>query len=404
MLPPPDGIGGYRGFGMVENNYISMDHVKFSKEAKRLFMWRSVLMLSVLLVANVVLLALAACFSSYEGSQEFFSLSLLSWTFGLRHAVDADHIAAIDNVTRKLVGQGQVPVSVGLMFGMGHSLMVVVISVITLFSAATLQRMEGPMADFGRIVGTLFSAFVLLLLSFVNLALFVSLLKATDADLVPVNPGDGDPEIPQGCLTRCLSGVFRMVDSPWKMFLLGLVFSLSFDTSTEVALLVLIAEKPAKQNWSALMALVLPLLFAAGMTLIDAADGVGMAWAYTYGEQRSHSRKFYNLLITGISAIVALFLGVLEVLQVIADRMDLNRGWFWKAVNNLDPGILGYGVLGLFGVVILAAVIYESVTACRRGNASSSSRLSGYTEEDALLRSRERSADRFYYTKDRECK
>mmetsp|Transcript_1431 Transcript_1431/g.2271 ORF Transcript_1431/g.2271 Transcript_1431/m.2271 type:complete len:414 (+) Transcript_1431:73-1314(+) len=353
------------------------DEAREKKMKKGLFLLRSTVMFVILALINLGLLLLAAAYSTFEGRQEFFSLALLAWTFGLRHAVDADHIAAIDNVTRKLVGQGQIPVSVGLMFGIGHSFMVLVISCITIVSAATLRGMEGPLADFGRLIGTLFSAIVLLVLGILNVILFLSLLME-DKNAQP-GSGNSNGSMDGGCFTRCLSGAFRLVDSPWKMFFLGLVFSLSFDTSTEVALLVLIAEKPivsgktsssaeaAKENgsvggWQVAMAMVLPLLFAAGMTIIDAADGVGMAWAYAYGQERSHQRRMYNLIITGVSAFVALGLGVLEVLQVIAERMDWHGGIFWETVESLDPGAMGYAVLAMFGILIFTAVIYETFT------------------------------------------
>ncbi|GAB5365920.1 hypothetical protein AAMO2058_001099900 [Amorphochlora amoebiformis] len=329
----------------------------FGVAERTLFHRKSFLMFGILGAINLLLLGLSY-YVTFE-RPDFFSLAMLAWTFGLRHAVDADHIAAIDNITRKLVQEGQVPVSVGLAFGMGHSLMVVVISLITVLSASTLRKMEGPLADAGRVFGTLISAGILLVLAAVNIALFISLIPT------PGEPERADPLANGGCLTRCLSSVFRLVDSPWKMFILGLVFSLSFDTSTEVALLVLVASKPESGNeWPTEIAMLLPLLFTAGMTIIDAADGVGMAYAYAYGVQKSKTRRTYNLIITGMSAFIALMLGVVEVLQVLSEKMNWTEGWFWESVDSLDSGIVGYVVLALFGVVIFGAIAYEMASGC----------------------------------------
>jgi nickel/cobalt transporter (NiCoT) family protein len=279
--------------------------------------------------------------------------ALLAYSLGLRHAVDADHIAAIDNVTRKLMQQGERPVSVGLYFSLGHSTVVVLASIFVALAAATFKTQLESMHAIGGVIGTLVSAAFLLAIAAVNLTIFFGVLRAfrhvrgggayveEDMDLLLAKGG---------FLARIFRPLFAMVTRSWHMYPLGFLFGLGFDTATEIGLIGISAAEASKglPIWSIL---VFPALFTAGMTLIDTTDSVLMVGAYGWAFLKPVRKLYYNMTITAVSIIVALVVGGIETLGLIGSQLSLS-GRFWQTIGSLNDnfGTLGYLIIGIFVV------------------------------------------------------
>ncbi|GJD33994.1 HoxN/HupN/NixA family nickel/cobalt transporter [Methylobacterium aerolatum] len=291
------------------------------------------------------------------------STALLAYVFGLRHAVDPDHIAAIDNVTRKLLQAGQRPVSVGLWFALGHSTVVVAAAAALALAATSLLSAPPEFRELGTLIGTGVSAGFLIVIGLVNLVVLVGIWRgfrefrrtgrATATDLDGLLSG-------QGLLARLLRPLFRLITRPWHMYPLGFLFALGFDTATEVSLFGLSAAEASKGTdpWAIL---VFPALFTAGMALVDALDGVLMLGAYSWATVQPMRRLFYNLTITSLSVVVALGIGTLEALNLLADRLSLQGAfWGWIGALNDSFGLLGFGIVGLFaGAWGLSFLVYR---------------------------------------------
>ena len=289
--------------------------------------------------------------------------ALLAYSFGLRHAVDADHIAAIDNVTRKLMQEGKRPVSVGFLLSLGHSTVVVVGSAAIAATALALQhRMDGARAV-GGVVGTLVSALFLFGIAAVNLAVMVSIYRAF------VRVRNGAPYVDEdfdmllasrGFLARLFRPMFAMIRRSWHMYPLGVLFGLGFDTATEIGLLGISAAEASK-GLPLVSIMVFPALFAAGMSLIDTTDNILMLGAYGWAFVKPVRKLYYNLTITFVSVVVALVVGGIEALGLLAGEFHLS-GVFWNAVLKLNGnfGVLGYCIVGIFALSwILSIVIYK---------------------------------------------
>lgn len=277
--------------------------------------------------------------------------ALLAYGFGLRHAVDADHIAAIDNVTRKLMQQGERPIGVGLFFSLGHSTVVVLASVAIAVTTTTLSAHFGTMRDLGGLIGTLLSALFLLIIAVINVVVFASVYRTFQT--VRRNgryvPTDLDGMLAGGgLLARVLRPLFRLIRRSWHMYPLGLLFGLGFDTATEIGLLGISAAAASKgmAMWSIL---IFPALFTAGMSLVDTSDGVLMVGAYGWASIKPVRKLYYNLTITFISVVVALLVGGLEALGLAGDHFKL-RGGFWEVVGafNHSFGTVGVLIIGVF--------------------------------------------------------
>ena len=286
----------------------------------------------------------------------FLGTALLAYGFGLRHAVDADHIAAIDNVTRKLMQEGKRPVSVGFFFAMGHSTVVILAAAGV---AATATLTSGHLEHFKGISGvieTLVSAMFLFTIAAANLVILRSVWRTyrhvrnggryvdEDFNLLLNN---------RGVLARLFRPLFKLVTTSWHMFPLGFLFGLGFDTATEVALLGISATQAA-QGVSIWSIMVFPALFAAGMSLIDTTDGVLMLGAYNWAFIKPIRKLYYNLTITMVSVLVAILIGGIEALGLVGDQLNLT-GWFWKMVSALNANFNGLGFL-IIGVFIVAWV------------------------------------------------
>jgi high-affinity nickel-transport protein len=289
--------------------------------------------------------------------------ALLAYSLGLRHAVDADHIAAIDNVTRKLMQQGKRPVAVGFMFSLGHSTIVVLGTAAIAATALALQHRLDAVRQIGGIIGTLVSTFFLLGIGIVNLIVLRSIYQAF------VRVRRGEPYVEEdfdmllgnrGFLARLFRPIFGMIRNSWHMYPLGILFGLGFDTATEIGLLGISAAEASKglSLWSIL---VFPALFAAGMSLIDTTDNILMLGAYGWAFVKPIRKLYYNLTITFVSVAVAFAVGGIEALGLLAGQLHL-KGKFWDLISRLNDnfGTLGYLIVGLFALSWLVSIaIYK---------------------------------------------
>src|SRR6185437_2633650 len=287
--------------------------------------------------------------------------AFLAYSLGLRHAVDADHIAAIDNVTRKLMQDGKRPVAIGFMFSLGHSTIVVVGSLLIASTALVLQHHLEPFHTLGEIIGTLVSTLFLLGIAAINLIVLRSIYR------IFVRVRNGAPYLEEdlnlllanrGFLARFLHPIFAVSQRSSHMYPLGLLFGLGFDTATEIGLLGISATEISKgiSLWSIL---IFPALFAAGMSLIDTTDNILMLGAYGWAFVKPIRKLYYNMTITSVSVVVALAVGGIEALGLLVGRFHL-KGTFWDAVTRLNEnfGTLGYLIIGFFTLSLICSVAF----------------------------------------------
>jgi high-affinity nickel-transport protein len=289
--------------------------------------------------------------------------ALLAYSLGLRHAVDADHIAAIDNVTRKLMQEGKRPVAVGLMFSLGHSTIVVLGSAGIAAAALALHHRIDAVRNIGGVIGTLVSTLFLFAIGLVNLVVLRSVYSAF------LRVRRGEPYVEEdfdmllgnrGLLARLFRPMFNMITRSWHMYPLGILFGLGFDTATEIGVLGISAAEASKglSLWSIL---VFPALFAAGMSLIDTTDSILMLGAYGWAFVKPIRKLYYNITITLVSVVVAFAVGGIEALGLVAEQFHLT-GRFWSFVGRLNDnfGTLGYFIVGLFAVSwVISIAIYK---------------------------------------------
>lgn len=301
---------------------------------------------------------------AFHDSPMLLGTAFLSYSFGLRHAFDADHIAAIDNVTRKMMQEGKRPISVGLFFSLGHSTVVVGLAVLIAATAALLADRYFAFGQYGGIIGTAVSSFFLLAIAAANLLVLIQVYKAFQRVKRDGRLEEEDLDTmlaKRGFMGRIFRGLFRLIEKSWHMYPLGLLFGLGFDTATEVGLLSISAAQASAGMpiWSIL---VFPALFTAGMTLMDTTDGVLMLGAYGWAFVKPIRKLYYNLTITFVSVVAALFIGGIEVLGLIGDKLDL-QGPIWNSVAAVNDnfGTLGYAIVGLFVLSWLVSfVIYRA--------------------------------------------
>lgn len=320
-----------------------------------------------LLAANVA--AWVWAFAVFADRPAVMATALLAWVFGLRHAVDADHIAAIDNVVRKLMQAGGTPRSVGLYFALGHSTVVVVATMLLAVGVISFGG-DSVLKQIGSLIGTSVSALFLLTIAAINLVIFIGLWRTFRAARERgVHDAAGLEALLErrGVLARLLGPMFRLVTKPWHMYLLGLLFGLGFDTATEIGLLGISATEAAR-GVSLAHLLVFPALFAAGMALVDTLDSALMVSAYRWAFVDPLRKLWYNLTITAASIAVALLIGGIEALGLIADRFGLTGG-VWALVENLNDSLanVGFAVIALFAVAwLVSVVLYRHVMAGER--------------------------------------
>ena len=314
-------------------------------------------------VAGATVIVWASAFWTFHGHQMLLYTCLLAYAFGLRHAVDADHIAAIDNVTRKLMADGRRPVAVGFYFSLGHSTVVILASAALAATATALQGHFEALRTIGSLVGTVVSASFLLLIAFANILVLINVARVflrvkaggrfeeEDLDLLLAG---------RGLLSRVFRPLFGLIGRSWHMYPLGLLFALGFDTATEIGVLGLSATGGA-QGQSIWSIMIFPALFTAGMTLIDTTDSVLMLGAYGWAFVKPIRKLYYNMTITSVSILVALVVGGIEALGVVGDQLGLEGG-FWAFVGSLneDSGQIGLLIVALFvGSWLVSAAVYR---------------------------------------------
>ena len=284
-------------------------------------------------------------------------LGTLAYTFGLRHAFDADHIAAIDNTTRKLLGQGKRPLGVGFFFSLGHSTIVFGLAAALAVASGAVKSSIPGLQSYGASVGAGVSGAFLWLIGILNLIVLLDIVRIY-RELALGNYDEERLEErlhDRGFMNRFLLGrFFRLITKSWQMYPLGILFGLGFDTASEVGLLAL-AAGVATHAVPLLAVLSLPILFAAGMSLADTADGAFMSHAYGWAFSNPLRKIYYNITVTSLSVTVALAVGSIDLLQVFAARFGLDSGvWAW--LNAISFEDLGYGIVGLFVLTWVASV------------------------------------------------
>ena len=288
-------------------------------------------------------------------------VALLAYTFGLRHSVDADHISAIDNVTRKLMQENKRPVAVGFFFSLGHSTIVIGLTVAIAIAATVVSGAIPALKNAGGLIGTSVSATFLYLIAIINFLVLWEIFQA----FRHVSRGEeyNDQTLDEFLNQRGLMGRFfrpllRMVDKSWKMYPVGVLFGLGFDTATEVGILGIAAAQAGKGLPIAYI-LIFPALFTAGMCLLDTTDGILMLGAYGWAFVKPIRKLYYNLNITLISVLVAFVVGTIEVFSIIAVEFHLSGG-IWDSLGNLDFGVLGSIIIGIFLVSwVVSTIIYK---------------------------------------------
>jgi len=286
-------------------------------------------------------------------------LGTLAYTFGLRHAFDADHIAAIDNTTRKFLSEGKRSLGVGFFFSLGHSTIVFSLTAALAVAAKTVNAKLPSFQSWGTYVGAGVSGTFLWVIGILNLLVLLDVVRI----FREMRQGRFDEErleerlLERGLMNRLFIGrLARRIRSSWQMYPLGVLFGLGFDTATEVGLLA-IAAGTATHHVPFLAIVSLPLLFAAGMSLMDTADGAFMSQAYGWAFSNPVRKIYYNITVTTLSVTVALLIGTIELLQVASARLGLQNG-FWMWLAGLDFGKLGYGIVGIFVLTWAASVVF----------------------------------------------
>ncbi len=316
-----------------------------------------------LLLALVNIIVWAVAFITFRGFPLLIGTSVIAYSFGLRHAVDADHIAAIDNVTRKLMQEGKRPAGVGFFFSLGHSTIVVLASVGIAFAASAIQKNFPQFRQVGGVIGTSVSAGFLFVIALANMVILRDVyrsFKEVKKGGVYNEQSLNDLLDQRGLMGRFFRPFFKLIRQSWHMYPLGFLFGLGFDTATEIGLLGITAAEATKglPVWSIL---IFPALFTAGMSLVDTTDGVLMLAAYGWAYIKPLRKLFYNLTITFISVLVALLVGGIEAFGVIGDKLEL-KGWFWDYIGRLsgDFGTMGYFIIGIFVISwIVSTIIYK---------------------------------------------
>jgi nickel/cobalt transporter (NiCoT) family protein len=305
------------------------------------------------------------------GNPALAGLGALAYTFGLRHAFDADHIAAIDNTTRKLLQDGRRPLGAGLFFSLGHSTIVFGLTAALAVAAKALSAHLSTFQAYGSTIGASVSGTFLLLIGALNLLVLLEVVGVFRR----MRRGSYDAEDlertlqKQGFLSRLLlRRLGSRIDTSWKMYPLGVLFGLGFDTATEVALLA-VAAGVATHHVPFLAVISLPLIFAAGMSLMDTIDGAFMCHAYGWAFSSPVRKVYYNISVTSLSVAVAWLVGAIELLQVLAAKLSLH-GAFWRLLASLDLSRLGYIVVALFVATwLLSLTVWKTRRIEQRWNA-----------------------------------
>lgn len=301
-------------------------------------------------------LGLIGLYTVAKASPAFWGIGLLAYTLGMRHAFDVDHIAAIDNTVRKFVGQKKNPLGVGFYFSLGHSSVVFVMAIVTAFSVQWAARELPWMQRFGGVIGASVSGLFLVIIGVINLIILISLYKM----FLKFRDGKYDnnefEELleSRGFIARLIKPLFSFITKSWHVYPLGFLFGLGFDTASEIALLAISAHA-AKDAIPFIGVISLPLLFAAGMSLFDTADGMFMTKAYKWAFHTPVRKLYYNLTVTALAVIAALIIGVIELGQVLSEEFSM-EGTFWMWLQEIDFGTLGFILVGMFVIAWIVSI------------------------------------------------
>ena len=298
--------------------------------------------------------------AAFHGHPALLGTALLAWVLGLRHAVDADHIAAIDNVVRKLMQAGARPDAVGFWFSLGHSTVVVLACLAVSAAVVTVPGLLGLAQNLGSVAGTLISAIFLITIAAANCFALRGVWRALrrDGRNPAHNSPDFDTALGGGLLTRILRPALRVITQSWQIYPLGFLFGLGFDTATEVALLTSTALLASEHiPWEAIISL--PILFTAGMTVMDTSDGIFMNLAYGWAFFNPVRKVFYNLAITGLSVAICFFIGGIETLSLIPLEVHgvSQTSGFWGFMYNFNINTAGFVIVGMFILTWAAAIL-----------------------------------------------
>lgn len=311
------------------------------------------------IVVVIILHIIGFSFLYIAGSKHhiLLGMGLLAYTLGLRHAFDADHIAAIDNTVRKLLQQRREPVGVGFYFSIGHSTVVFLMAVLLGISVKWAKDALPHFQEIGGIIGTLVSGCFLILIGVLNLIILTSLIKLfirLRHEHIEEEELDNLLES-RGFVSRFAGPYFKLISRSWHVLPLGFLFGLGFDTASEIALLAL-SSGASQQSISIIGILSLPILFASGMSLLDTLDGIVMKSAYNWAFFNQIRKIYYNITITAISVVAALVIGMIELLQIMADKFHLS-GAFWNFIQAIQFDYLGYILVALFLVTWLISTL-----------------------------------------------
>jgi high-affinity nickel-transport protein len=303
------------------------------------------------LLAGLQIVAWGAALAAFSTRPLLLGTALLAYGFGLRHAVDADHISAIDNVTRKLMQEGKRPVALGLCFSLGHSTIVVLLSVVIAIAASLVRDRLPGLQSVGGVIGTALSAAFLLVIATINLLVFLEIARVFAQARRGERPSEASVDVllsQGGLLGRLFRPLLRVAGGSWQMYPIGLLFGLGFDTATEVGLLGIAAVEAGK-GLPVIDILIFPLLFTAGMSIIDTTDGILMIGAYGWAFVKPMRKLYYNMVITLVSVLVALVVGGIEALGLVAAQAHL-EGPLWSTIANVNDNFstLGFAIAGIF--------------------------------------------------------
>lgn len=307
----------------------------------------------IIIIFNATVWLLTANFSDTK----LLSLGVLAYLFGLRHALDADHIAAIDNVTRKLRQSGQKPVAVGFFFSLGHSLVVILLSLALVFFITTTKKQIPSVAKFGQLLGTAVSAVFLTLIGILNLNIYLKLRHIFKNNITADNLKTEKLLQHRGLISKILNLFYRNINRSYKMLPIGFLFGLGFDTATEIAVLGISAVLAQNGQLPIWQIMIFPLLFTAGVTLLDSIDGIVMLKIYDWAMIDMNRRIFFNMAITGATVLFALIIGAIEWLQILAVKLNLSNDFF-NFFKNLNFAVLGIALIILMLSAWLLSYVY----------------------------------------------
>jgi len=311
------------------------------------------------ILLTVTALGFSAAFVIGKIAAVLAGLGIVTYVFGLRHGVDADHIAAIDNTTRKLMQEGKRPCTVGMWFSLGHSTVVVALIIGLIVATRAVATNIPALQSAGAVIGTLVSGSFLWIIGFINAVIVIGIYKIFQTlKQGKLNQAELDNLLEnRGFMNRFFRPLFKIISKPWHIYPVGVLFGLGFDTASEVALIAISVGIGVSTNIPLCYILILPLMFTCGMVTIDTADGVAMRVAYGWAFLNPIRKIYYNLTVTVISVLVAWAIGTVELLQVLSSELNLN-GLFWNWLNALNFEMIGFGIVAIFVVSWLVSFGY----------------------------------------------